>query len=95
MTTTVDPDNTITQPELHLAVRKNAVREFHIEQVAPGAFVVRVRLNWRPEDLYLVTRRNRAQPRCFKDFDRLLQQIEEKYPKIIDIHLHLLPKMNN
>ena len=94
MTTTIDPDDGLIGPELALAVRKNAVREFHIEQTAPGTWCVRVRLNWREEDLYLVTRRNRTQPRLFKDFDRLLQHIEEEYSKIIDIQLHLLPKLN-
>ena len=93
MPITLDPDNGLTTLELALAARKNAVREFHIQQTAPSTWCVRVRLNWREEDLYLVTRRNHTRPRCFKDFDRLLKHIEANYPKIIDIQLHLLPKL--
>lgn len=94
MATPLDPDNTLNSAELALAARKNAVREFHIDQTGPGTWCVRVRLNWREEDLHLVTRRDRTQPRCFKNFNRLLQFIEKRYPKVLDIHLHLLPKLN-
>ena len=90
MTITLDPDNTLIEAELHLYARKNAIKDIRILETAEG-FVLMVHLTWRPEDLYLVTRRDRTQPRDFKDIHRLLELLRTYVPGITSVMLDVLP----
>ena len=90
MPLTVDPDNTLIETELHLYARKGVIQDIHILETTEG-FVVIVHLTWRPEDLYLVTRRDRTQPRDFKDVRRLLELLRTHVPGITSVTLDVRP----
>lgn len=84
-----NPENAITEPDLELAAKKDAVKKFYITQSTEG-FYVTLRLNWRDDDLHLATRRERDRPKMFKSIGRLIEHIRQKCPNITFIQLHLL-----
>lgn len=84
-----NPENAITEPDLELAAKKEAVKKFYITQCTEG-FYITVRLNWRDDDIHLATRRERDKPKMFKHIGRLIEHIRAKFPNITFIQLHLL-----
>lgn len=87
-----NPENAITEPDLELAAKKEAVKKFYITQCTEG-FYITVRLNWRDDDIHLATRRQRDRPKMFKSIGRLIEHIRKKFPSITFIQLHLLAGM--
>lgn len=90
MTITLDPDNTLIETELQLYARKHVIQDIHLLEEAEG-FIVRVHLTWRPDDLYLATRRDRTQPKLFKSIRPLLDLLRTHAPGITSVIIDLLP----
>ncbi|MDD3465177.1 MAG: hypothetical protein PHH07_06840 [Candidatus Cloacimonetes bacterium] len=89
-----NPENAITEPDLELAAKKDAVTKFYITQCSDG-FYITVRLNWREDDIHLSTRRQKDRPKIFRSIARLIQLIRRKFPNITYIQLHLLAGAEN
>lgn len=90
MPITVDPDNTLIEPDLSLYAKKGVIKDIHIQEVAEG-FIVLIHLTWRTEDLYLATRRDRDQPKCFKSIQPLLELLRAYVPGITSVTFDLRP----
>lgn len=90
MPMTVDPDNTLTELDLALYAKKDVIKALRIQEVAEG-FILLIHLTWRTEDLYLSTRRDRDQPKCFKTLQPLLELLRTYVPGITSVTLDLRP----
>jgi len=88
-----NPENAITESELEFAAKNGAIEKFNIFQNEDGFYIV-VRLNWRAEDLHVVTRRERSFPKIWVGISRLINHIQNKLPWITEIALHILRKEN-
>lgn len=78
--------------EIQAAMEQGLIRAVHVQEDA-GEFIVWLRIATPAgeEDLTWVTRRNRLQPRRFKDLQRLCKLFMQKFPRITDFHVHLTP----
>jgi hypothetical protein len=92
--TTWNPSYAITEPDLSVAARTEAVRQFHITQ-GPDGFYVTVKVKGCDEIMHLATRRERASPKLFKDLDRLISHIRDTFPNVTQIRLHLVEPVSN
>lgn len=74
------PANSILESELSLAVQQETLTHLQVMEVEEGFFVM-VRLVWSSEkDWYLTTRRDRHNPKLFKDLKRLNEHLKKEYP---------------
>lgn len=87
---TANPDNTLTEPDLALYAKTNVIKEIRIQEVIDG-FIVQIPLTWRPEELYLSTRRERDQPKRFKAIEPLLELLPANVPDLRSVTLDLRP----
>lgn len=81
-----DPEFAITENELSRADKLKTIAEFHVISTQDG-FYIMVQIGVRK--LHLATRRDLEQPKIFKSFDRLLTSIQEKFPGVRLLQLHL------
>lgn len=82
-------ENSVEDSNVATMALKGYVTEFNIIEHDVGLFYVTLRFNWRPDLVHLSTRRNKTEPRLFKDLTRLIAHIKEKYPQIRTINLLL------
>lgn len=74
------PANSILESELSLAVQQDTLTHLQVMEIEGGFFVM-VRLLWAgTKDWYLTTRRDRYQPKVFKDLNRLNEHLKTEYP---------------
>lgn len=74
------PENSILENDLELAVLQGTLKSLKVMETPEGFYVV-VQLKWATnKDWYLTTRRERSEPRVFKDLKRLNDHLRESYP---------------
>lgn len=72
--------NSLLEDDLDLAVQQQSLTRITVAETEEGFYLV-VRLKWAAgKDWYLCTRRDRTQPRLFKDLNRLNEHLKEAYP---------------
>lgn len=78
--TPCSPANSILEGDLELAVQQQTLTRLTIAETADGYYIV-AKLKWAGnKDCYLTTRRERDQPRLFKDLKRLNDHLRIAYP---------------
>ncbi len=74
------PANSILEGDLELAVHQETLKKLSIAETPDGFYVI-AQLRWAGnKDWYLTTRRERTQPRLFKDLKRLNDLLRTAYP---------------
>lgn len=74
------PANSILEGDLELAVQQQTLKKLSIAETSDGFYVI-VQLKWAGnKEWYLTTRRERTQPRLFKDLKRLNDHLKADYP---------------
>lgn len=69
-------DNSYLERDFVLATKKGIVESITIVESKEGYYLT-VKVSWSKEELYISTRRDRSQPRYFKDLDRLVDSLRE------------------
>lgn len=78
--TPCSPANSILEGDLELAVQQQTLKKLTIAETPDGFYVV-AQLKWAGnKEWYLTTRRERDQPRLFKDLKRLNDHLKTAYP---------------
>lgn len=78
--TPCSPANSILEGDLELAVQQQTLKKLTIAETPDGFYVV-AQLKWAGnKEWYLTTRREREQPRLFKDLKRLNDHLKTAYP---------------
>lgn len=78
--TPCSPANSILEGDLELAVQQQTLKKLTIAETPDGFYVV-AQLKWAGnKEWYLTTRRERDQPRLFKDLKRLNDHLKMAYP---------------
>lgn len=78
--TPCSPANSILEGDLELAVQQQTLKKLTIAETPDGFYVV-AQLKWAGnKEWYLTTRRERDQPRLFKDLKRLNDHLKADYP---------------
>lgn len=85
-----NPDNAITEADAIIAEKNAAIESLRIIKDGDSYHIL-IRLNWRKEEVYLATVRNREEPRHFKHIGRLFEYIEATYPSIVRVTVVLKP----
>lgn len=84
-------ENSINEPDLEAIAKTNSIQGLRLVEVPEGfhvyATILTVTLAAR--ELFLATRRNRDEPRLFKDISRLVAFIKQKYPRVKAVSLEL------
>jgi hypothetical protein len=74
------PANSILESDLELSVQQQTLDKMKVMET-PEGFYVTVKLLWAADkEWYLTTRRNRSEPRVFKDLRRLNDHLKAAYP---------------
>lgn len=74
------PANSVLEGDLELAVQQGTLKKLVIAEIPEGYYVI-AQLRWSSnKDWYLTTRRERYQPRVFKDLKRLNDLLRESIP---------------
>lgn len=74
------PANSLLESDLELAVLQQTLETLVIAET-PDGFYVMAQLKWAcNKEWYLTTRRERMQPRLFKDLNRLNDLLKTAYP---------------
>lgn len=74
------PANSILEGDLDLAVQQQTLKKLKVMETPDGFFVI-AQLKWAgSKEWYLTTRRERTQPKLFKDLKRLNDHLKEAYP---------------
>lgn len=74
------PANSILEGDLDLAVQQQTLKKLKVMETPEGFFVI-AQLKWAGnKEWYLTTRRERTQPKLFKDLKRLNDHLKEAYP---------------
>ena len=69
--TPCSPANSILEFDLELAVKQKTLKKLTIAEIPEGFYII-AQFKWAvSKEWYLVTRRERYQPRIFKDLNRL------------------------
>lgn len=78
--TPCSPANSILEGDLELAVQQQTLKKLTIAETPDGFYVI-AQLKWAGnKEWYLTTRREREQPRLFKDLKRLNDHLKTAYP---------------
>jgi hypothetical protein len=78
--TPCSPANSILEGDLELAVQQQTLKKLTIAETQDGFYVI-AQLKWAGnKEWYLTTRREREQPRLFKDLKRLNDHLKDAYP---------------
>jgi hypothetical protein len=67
-------ENSYLERDFIIAAKKGAIKLLTINEGKEGYYIT-LSVSWSAEDLYVTTRRDRSQPRYFKDLDRLIKTI--------------------
>jgi hypothetical protein len=74
------PANSILEGDLELAVQQQTLKKLSIAETLDGFYVI-AQLKWAGnKEWYLTTRRERTQPKLFKDLKRLNDHLKAAYP---------------
>lgn len=74
------PANSVLEGDLELAVQQGTLKKLVIAEIDSGYYVT-AQLKWSgSKEWYLTTRRERFQPRVFKDLRRLNDLLRESIP---------------
>lgn len=87
-----NPEFSITESDAILAAKNGTLKALRIVKDGDSCHVL-MQLTWRKDqDLYLVTTRNRKEPRRFRDLDRLVEYIKANFPGVTLMALVLQDK---
>ena len=72
--------NSILATDISIAAKQHKLKELKIMETEKGFYII-VCLKWSKfPEWYLTTRRDRTQPKLFKDLDRLNKSLKTHYP---------------
>ncbi len=74
-----DLTQSITEAEAAIAEQNQAISALRIEKIGT-VFTIHLRLNWRKDEVFMSTTRDKKTPREFKHSGRLIEYIEAKFP---------------
>lgn len=83
-----DSEFSITESELLIADKNDAVKALRIEKVGEVHHVF-AQLTWRKEELVLTTTRTSVKPRAFKHIGRLVDYIRKTCPSIMHFNVKI------
>ena len=73
-------ENSILEPDLEVAIKQKALDTLQIMEVLEGYYVI-VKLKWSADRIwYVTTRRERKNPKIYKDLNRLNEHLKKTYP---------------
>ncbi len=74
--------NSILEGDLELAAKQQTIHKLIVMETPEGFYVIAKFLWAKDKEWYLTTRRNRSEPRLYKDLIRLNNNMKEIYPTI-------------
>ncbi len=81
-------ENSYLENDFAVAAKKGAIKQINIIQAEEGYYIA-LHVSWSKEPLFLATRRDRKNPRYFKDVDRLLEKLRLHVVNVPTITLHV------
>ncbi|MDR0564675.1 MAG: hypothetical protein LBG78_07070 [Azoarcus sp.] len=89
-----NPECAVYEHELKEASKRGHIVELHVNHSTEG-FYVTAKLEYRDEEIYLTTRRDRDRPKYYVDPGRLLNHIIRELPEVVYVQAYLLPRKKN
>lgn len=81
-------ENSYLENDFAIAAKKGAIKHISIIESDAGYYLT-LDVSWSKEPLFLATRRDRKNPRYFKDVDRLLEKLRTHVLNVPAITLHV------
>jgi hypothetical protein len=73
------PANSVTENDLKIGDQQRFLKGFYVMETPTGFYIV-AKMHGR--NWYVVTRRNRAQPRMYQNLHRLNESLREQFPNM-------------
>lgn len=73
------PANSVLEGDLEFAIQQETLKKLVVAETPEGYYVV-AEFKWADKEWYLTTRRERSQPKLFKDLNRLNDHLKTAYP---------------